>query len=108
MSSPVFVDVGNRPVDTVDNRDCDLHRQVFAAQVGLIGVEVHGDTGVLQSSDQPRDGLPGDRGVDQQRLGGVAHAGATGLGVQQDPFGHLEVGGVVHVDVAVADTGLNG
>ena len=60
------------------------------------------------AADQPRHRLVGDRGVDQQRLGGIAHAWATGLGVQQDPFGHLEVGGVVHVDVAIADAGLDG
>ncbi len=100
--------MGDRLVDAVDDGDRDLHRQVFAAQVGLVGVEMHRHARVLQGADQPRQGLPGDRGVDQQRLGGIAHAGPTGLGVQHDPFGHLEVGGVVDVDMAVADTGLDG
>ena len=46
--------------------------------------------------------------MDQHRFGGIAHAWPTGLGVQQDPLSHLEVGGIVHVDVAVADTRLDG
>ena len=108
MSGAVFVDVGDRLIDTVHHRDCDLHRQILPAQVGLVRVEIHCHAGVLERIDQPRHGLVGDRGVDQKRLCGVAHAGATGLGVQQDPFGHIQIGGVVDVDMTVADTGLDG
>ena len=39
--------------------------------------------------------------IDQQRLGGAAHAGAPHLGVDHDPLGHVEVGAAV--DVGVAD-----
>ena len=45
--------------------------------------------------------------VDEQRLGRVAHRGAVGLGVEHDALGHVEVGGGVDVDVAVADAGLD-
>ncbi len=40
--------------------------------------------------------------IDQQRLGGAAHAGAPHLGIEHDCLGHLRVGGAVHIDVAVA------
>ena len=49
----------------------------------------------------------GDRRVDQQRLGGVADAGALGLGVEHDRQRPVEVGRGVDVDVAVADAGLD-
>ena len=68
---------------------------------------MHCHAGVLQRVQQPGHRLPGDRGVDQQRLGGVADAGPAGLGVQQDALGDVQVGGFVHVDVAVADAGLD-
>ena len=38
----------------------------------------------------------------EQRLGGVADAHPLALGVDGDRFGHVEVGGLVDVDVAVA------
>ena len=41
--------------------------------------------------------------VHDERLGGVAHAGPLCLGVHHDRLGHVEIGGRVHVDVAVAD-----
>ena len=44
----------------------------------------------------------GDRAVDEQRLGRVADAGALGLGVDDDPDRHLEIGRGIDVDVAVA------
>ena len=46
-------------------------------------------------------------GVHEQRLGGVADAGAVGLGVEHDRQRHVEVGRGVDVDVAVADPGLD-
>ncbi len=54
-----------------------------------------------------RGGAVGDVGVHEQRLGGVAHAGAVGLGVHHDGERLVEVGGGVDVDVAVADAGLD-
>ena len=44
--------------------------------------------------------------MDQQRLGGVADARALHLGVEGDRAGHLEVGVLVDVDVAVARCGV--
>ena len=38
--------------------------------------------------------------IDQQRFGGAAHAGAAHLGVEHDLLRHVEVGGLVDVDVA--------
>ena len=43
-----------------------------------------------------------DVGVDEQRLGRVADAGALGLGVEDDALRGVEVGARVDVDVAVA------
>ena len=48
-----------------------------------------------------------DVAVHQQRLRGVADADPVGLGVEHDRLGHRRVGGGVHVDVAVADAGLD-
>ena len=45
--------------------------------------------------------------VDEQRLGGVAHARALALGVDDDAARHLGVRALVDVDVAVADAGLD-
>ena len=43
-----------------------------------------------------------DRAVDQQRLGRAADAGAPHLGVEHDRLRHVELGRLVHVDVANA------
>ena len=43
-----------------------------------------------------------DLAVDEELLGGVAHAGALALGVDDDLFGHREIGGAVHVEEAHA------
>ena len=40
--------------------------------------------------------------IDQQGLGGAADAGAAHLGVQHDRLGHLEIGGVIDIDVVDA------
>ena len=47
------------------------------------------------------------RGVYQQHLLGVAHGGAAGLGVLHDPQRHVQIGKLVHVNVADAGTGLD-
>ena len=69
---------------------------------------MHRHARVLQCLDQPGHRAVGDGAVDQQRLGGIADAWPAGLGVQQNAFGHVEIGGLVNVDVAVADAGLDG
>ena len=45
--------------------------------------------------------------MDQERLGGVAHADALGLGIDDDVHRRLEIGAGVDVDVAVARSGLD-
>ena len=65
------------------------------------------DAGVVQGRDDAGHEGVGHGLVDQQRLGGVADAGAVGLGVEHDVEGHVEVGVGVDVDVAVADAGLD-
>ena len=44
----------------------------------------------------------GDGAVDEQRLGGAAHADAAHLGVDGDPLRHVEIGGGMNIDVADA------
>ena len=45
--------------------------------------------------------------VHEQALGGVAHARALAFRVDEDVFRHFEVGGGVHVNVAVAGAGFD-
>ena len=40
--------------------------------------------------------------IDQQRLGRAANAGAPHLGVEHDLLRHVEIGALMHVDVAYA------
>ena len=63
------------------------------------------DARVAQGGERAGQERAGDVGVDQQRLGRVADAGALGLGVDDDLARHVEVGGRVDVDVAVARRG---
>ena len=49
-----------------------------------------------------RQELAGDVAVDEKRLGRVADARPLCLGVDDDALGHVEIGGGVDVDVAVA------
>ena len=44
----------------------------------------------LSAPDGAPRGLGGDVCVDEELFGGVAHAGALGLGVHEYPFGHDE------------------
>ena len=70
-------------------------------------VAVHGDTGRRQPLHDRRQDPVGGVAVDEEGLGGVAHAGALRLGVEDDGerLGDVDVG--VHVDVAVAHPGLD-
>ena len=45
--------------------------------------------------------------MDEELLGGVAHAGALGLGVEENGLGHRQVGGFVHVNEAYAGVVLD-
>ena len=64
------------------------------------------DLGLLgrQGGGHLREEFLSDGGVDEQRLEGVAGAGALALRVEHDLFGHREVG--LRVDVDVADAGV--
>ena len=72
---------------------------------GVVGVQ-H-DAGPGQLGQHLGQELGGDGLVDEERLGGVADAGALGLGVDHDGERLVEVGRRVDVDVAVADARLD-
>ena len=88
-------DVLDRLVEVGDDGRGDVEGEVLGRPV-LVGgrhhpvvrregrVAVDGHAGVLQRGDDPRQELVGDVGVHEQRLGGVADAGALGLGVEHD------------------------
>ena len=57
---------------------------------------------VEQHFDQRLEVRVGHGAVDQQRFGRPAHAGAPHFGVEHDLLGHVEVGGLVDIDVADA------
>src|SRR5690606_12798144 len=73
-------------------------RALAAAQLHAGRAQLGGEAG------QQRRGLGL---VDEQGLGGVAHAGPLHLGVEHDAPRRLRVGAGVDVDVAVADAGLD-
>ncbi|MPM92159.1 hypothetical protein SDC9_139294 [bioreactor metagenome] len=45
--------------------------------------------------------------VHKANLGGVAHAGAAGFGIEQNRDRHVKVGSLIHINVADAGAGLN-
>ncbi|OOL28021.1 hypothetical protein GQ85_35030, partial [Rhodococcus rhodochrous] len=114
MAGAVPVDVRDGRVEVVDDGERDVEAQVLLRPVRLGGrleagqVTVHGDAVVLQHLQQPGYGGVGDGLVHQNRLGGVAHAGPAGLGVDDDLLGHVQIGRRVHVHVAVAHARLDG
>ena len=65
-------------------------------------VAAHLDALLREHGADPRQERRGDRGVDEQRLGGVARAVLLRLGVVDDRERHRQVGVGVDVDVAVA------
>ena len=65
-----------------------------------VGVGVQRDAGPDEVGQRLGQEGGGDVAVDEQRLGGVADAGAVGLGVDGDRERLVEVGGRVDVDVA--------
>ena len=67
----------------------------------LVAEQLDPGVGAARRGSPGRNSL-GDGRVDEQRLGGVADAGALHLGVDGDPPRHLQIGVGVHVDVAVA------
>ena len=70
-------------------------------------VAVHGHPGIGQGVQSAGQERVGDAPVHEERLGGVADAGALRLGVDEDVDGHVEVGRCVHVHMAVAGARLD-
>ena len=71
------------------------------------GITVDPDTYSLQVSNDP--GYEGFcyLGMHQQRFSRVAHRRPVSLGVEDDPAGHVEIGGLVDIHVTIADPGLD-
>ena len=61
----------------------------------------------MQSHENVGQQLVSRTGIDEQRLGGVADAGALGLGVDDDVARHGNVGRTLKVDMAVAHARLD-
>ncbi len=110
---------GAEPVHVVDGlveRVDDPHGQLQVEELGRVGLVVGhtraGDEGagrlvtedldLVDGHGQHGEEVGGDRAVHQQRLDRVAHSRALHLGVADDVDGHLEVGRLVDVHVAVA------
>ena len=114
-------------LERVDHADGDDRREVlgipvllggfFDLQIGdgavlgerVVGacVGAHLDSGGGQRAEHARQEVSGGAFVYEQRLGGVADAGALGLGVEHDRLCLLEIGAGVDVDVAVAGGGVD-
>ncbi len=113
VARAVSGDVVDGGVEVVDGGDGQGQPQELGGEVGVGGrpdAGQDGPGGVVAHQGDPLEGRGdpgqervGHRPVDDQRLGGVAHPGSLGLGVDHDGLGHVEVGGGVDVDVAVAD-----
>ena len=125
VARAVAVDVRDGLIETGDGLDAHLERQILAAPV-LLGSIGKVALEHLRRGGCARGGVPvdkhargrkliehlgqelcGNRLVHQQRLGRVAHAHALGLGVHHDGACHVEIGGLVHVDMAVARARLD-
>ena len=72
---------------------------------GLVAVNQHAV--VMQHGHDRGQKRIGHSTVDQQRLGGIAHAHALGLGIDDNVERLIKVGGFMHVDVAVARARLD-
>ena len=98
----------DRGVEAVHRGHREVHREELRPQVVFGRVVVDRHTGLLQGGHQPRQRGADECGIHQQGLGGIADAGPTGLGVEDESLGDVEGGGGMDVDVTVADAGLDG
>src|SRR5438105_1574873 len=111
MMRAVGVDMRDRFVDAVDNARCDDRVFIFGVPV-LVGsgfyprvsalhglVAAHLAAGIDQHFDQRLEARRCSRAVDQQGLGRAADTGATHLGIEDNGLRHLEIGGVIDIDV---------
>ena len=117
--------VGDGRIDVIHNGHAQLIIQILGVKVlrrgghtvddgrgARVQMQLHrGDAGSGAGIDkaglQHRQKLRCHVPVDQQRLFGVADAGAARLGVFHNIHGHLQIGGLVHVDMADAGAGLD-
>ena len=114
MLAAVAGDVGQRAVHPIHHGDGQGGVEPFGAEVGLgrrgqvrqdgagagVGAEAAAQGGEVRDQQGQQGGGAG--GVDQQRFGGAADAGAAHLGVGEHGAGHGRVGGGVDVGVAQA------
>ena len=117
--------VGDGRIDVIHNGHAQLIIQILGVKVlrrgrhtvddgrgARVQMQLHrGDAGSGAGIDkaglQHRQKLRCHVPVDQQRLLGVADAGAARLGVFHNIHGHLQIGGLVYVDMADAGAGLD-
>ncbi len=106
VAAAVGVDVLDRLTHRVDDADCELQRQVLAVPILLGGrrhrdvrrrppralVAVEHDPRLAERAERAGEERIGDAGVDEQRLGRVADAGALQLRVQRDRLRGCEIG----------------
>jgi len=111
MARPVPVDVLDRSVDSVDDLDREDVVQVLRRPVLVIGrLDLDDRAGLLAAFEMAALGfqlgtdagqeLGGDRGIDQQRLGGVANRDVLTLRIDGDVDRHVQVRLAIDVDVA--------
>ena len=100
-------------VEVVDDPDSELQGQELGGEVGLGGRPRPGQerpaparraasTTPVQRPAHRGQELVGDVRVHEQGLGRIADARPLRLGIHDDALGHGEIGGGVHIDVAVA------
>ena len=127
MHGAVAVDVRDGLALVRHDFHAHLERQILAAPVllscgnkvitlGKIGIGACGARGivtvnqytvVVQHGHDRRQKRICHGAIDQQRLGGIAHAYALGLGINDNVERLIKVGGLMHVDVAVARARLD-
>jgi len=106
--------IAGRP-QRIDDRDRQDRAEKLGREIGFGGRhprrDRHGGPFIdpqfdaaflLQGLRHQRQEVGRDVAVDKQRLAGVADPHPLALGVDQDLDGHLHVGGVIDVDVAIA------
>ena len=89
------------PVVVGDRSEVDSTRRRMK---GEAVITVDGDSGLLERLQRRRQEPIGDVLMDEDGFGGIADADPLGLCVEQDTHAFVDVGVLVDVDMAVADT----
>ena len=119
MIRRIATDVPNRIVERINDRDGEVHRQVFVTPIvdccghtiakdgpsGLIGV--NSDTGIAKSRQYRGHQALDRRAMNEKCFQRVAYTDALSLGVVNDVAGHLEVGRLIEEDVDDTRTGFD-